>query len=308
MKILFNSKCLEHNSHNHVEGSYRIEPFKYKFEDTGSSKEGEKYLKTLYSRQYIEQMKKAFFEERHIAEVNTNSSTYEAACISVDLAVKASIRGAFAVTRPPGHHASKGKAEGFCFFNNIAIATQRLLEKGKKVCIVDIDAHHGNGTEAIFRDNPQILYCSLHQENTYPFTGFLEDVNCANFPIMVDSGDDILIRVMGLFRQLINSFEPDVIAISAGFDGYYKDTLLNLNFTKEGFHIAGSFLNKKAPKIFCCLEGGYHKEILGCTTEFIKGLTGEKYSSQEKMSKSKDVILKACLEKEEVFKKIHGIF
>lgn len=308
MKILFNSKCLEHNSSNHIEGSYRIEPFRGMFEDTGSPNEGEKYLTALYPNEYIEQMRKGFLEERHIAEVNTNKATYEAACISVDLAVKASIQGAFAVTRPPGHHASQNKVEGFCFFNNIAIATQRLLEKGKKVCIVDIDGHHGNGTEAIFRGNPQVLYCSLHQENTYPFTGFLEDANCANFPITVNSGDDILVKIIGLFRQLTNSFEPDVIAISAGFDGYYKDTLLNLNFTKEGFYMVGKILSKKAPKIFCCLEGGYHKEILGCTTELINGLKGEKYSDQEKMSKSGDEVIKEYVKKEELFKKVHGIF
>ena len=111
-------------------------------------------------------------------------------------------RGDFAVTRPPGHHAKKEEAAGFCLFNNIAIASQNLIDEGKKVCIIDIDGHHGDGTESIFYLNSKLLYCSIHQEGAYPFnsggaenTG-MEEGKGLNINLVVPrkSGDDILLE------------------------------------------------------------------------------------------------------------------
>ncbi len=305
MKILFNKETLKHNTSNHIEGAYRIKDFEKKFQDSGTKNEGEEHLKELYSPEYIQAMKDAFLNSDYIAEVNTNPSTYEIACISVDLAVKASIQGAFAITRPPGHHASQNKSEGFCFFNNIAIAAQRLLNKNKRVCIIDIDGHHGNGTQEIFKKEKNLLFCSIHQENTYPFSGFLEDEDVVNFPLMPGSGDDILLKIAQHLHILINNFQPDIIGISAGFDGYHKDMLLDLKFTQKGYYsFAKTILQtQQKTKAFCCLEGGYHNEIYQCTTEFINGLTNNEYTGEEDYSLSPETVLENFYKKEEFFKK-----
>ncbi len=307
MKILFHNECLKHNSENHIEGRYRIEEFKNKFKNTGSIQKGEEYLKTIYSKKYIDEIKKASFQKMYFAEVNTTPSTYKSACISVDLAVRASIQGDFAITRPPGHHAGKDKGEGFCFFNNIAIATQRLIDRKQRVCILDIDGHYGNGTADIFKNNTDVLYCSLHQENVYPNRGFIDDLDQPSFPLCPNSGDDVFLEVVNLFKILIQNFNPNFIAISAGFDGYFKDSLLNLNFTKKGYWNLGKLINEEKKKVFCCLEGGYHNEILSCTRELINGLQNNDYTDREKLSKSDDFVKRDFEKKREIFCKLHNI-
>ncbi len=309
MKILFNKKTLDYNK-NHIEGSYRIEKFPSFLEETPCNiQRGFKYLKLLYSDEYIEKMKDAFSNEEVIAEVQTKKQYFDIACISVDLAVQASKVCGFAITRPPGHHAGENSAEGFCFFNNLAISVLNILkeEKDAKVCIVDIDGHHGNGTQDIFEKNNSVLYCSIHQEGVYPMSGFLNDKHSLNFPLNPGSSDDILKNVMHLFKKKINKFKPNYIAISAGFDGYFKDALLNLNFSKKGFYEIGRILGEENVKTFCCLEGGYHDEIMGCTQELINGLREKKYMSREEESKSNSIIFREYLKKEELFKKIHNI-
>lgn len=309
MQILFDRRTIEYNR-DHIEGSYRIEEFSKHFEETsGSAKRGLRYLEFLYSKEYIEKIKKGFLNEEIIAEVKTKSEYFDIACISVDLAVQAGETESFAITRPPGHHASENNAEGFCFFNNLAISVLNILRKDKnnRVCIVDIDGHHGNGTQAIFKNNKSVMYCSIHQENTYPFSGFLKDRNCLNFPLTPNSSDDILKDVMLLFKTKIKKFNPTYIAISAGFDGYKDDALLSLNFSKKGFYEMGKILKDQNTKTFCCLEGGYHNQIPECVKQLKDGLEGKKYTGSEKSTRSTEFLLKEYSKKKELFKKIHEI-
>lgn len=309
MKILFNKKTLQYNP-QHIEGAYRIQKFPKFFKNTPSCpKKGLKYLKLLYSQKYIDEIHSSFLNYQTIAEVKTKPEYFDIACISIHLAVQASEIGGFAITRPPGHHASTKNAEGFCFFNNLAICIAKILkeEKNSKICIIDIDGHHGNGTQEIFKNNPQVLFCSLHQENTYPFSGFLTDKNCLNFPLPIGSSDDILKNTMLLFKKRIKTFKPNYIAISAGFDGYYKDALLNLNFSKRGFFEIGKIISEQKTKIFCCLEGGYHDEILECVNQLKNGLENKGYDANEDFTKSNYKVLKEYFKREKVFKKIHRI-
>ena len=309
MQILFNKKTLEYNK-NHIEGAYRIGKFPELFEETPCSPEkGLQYLELLYSKEYIGKIKSAFKDEQIVAEVETKEEYFDIACISVDLAVQAGEVSGFAITRPPGHHASKNNAEGFCFFNNLAISVMNILNKEpkSKICIVDIDGHHGNGTQKIFEHNSSVLYCSLHQESTYPFSGFLKDQNSLNFPLSPGTSDDILKKVTSLFKKKIDVFEPDYIAISAGFDGYFKDALLSLNFSKKGFYELGKIIRDEKVKTFCCLEGGYHDEIPECVEQLTNGLEGKEYTAQEKETVSNPMVLREYIKKEEVFKKTHKI-
>ena len=309
MQILYNKKTLKYNQ-KHIEGAYRIEKFPTFLKETPcSSEKGLQYLKLLYSQEYIEAIRNAFKNKEILAEVETREEYFDIACISVDLAVQAGEISGFAITRPPGHHAGKSNAEGFCFFNNLAISVMNILKKHpkSKVCIVDIDGHHGNGTQSIFANNPSVLYCSLHQECTYPFSGFLEDKHFLNFPLSPGSSDDIFKKVVTLFKKKINLFKPNYIAISAGFDGYFKDALLNLNFTQQGFYEIGKILCDEKVNIFCCLEGGYHNEIPECVEQLINGLEKKKYTGSKEETNTSSIIFRDYLKKEEVFKKVHQI-
>ena len=213
---------------------------------------------------------------------------------SVALAIMATHQNGFAITRPSGHHAIKERAQGLCFFNNIAIATSHLLSRGKRVCIIDIDGHHGSGTQAIFKKNENVLYCSIHQEHVYPYSsGLVNNIGSGpsfkkviNIPLRAGSGDDILINSLEFLFKYVKIFNPDYIAVSAGFDGYTKDTVLELNYTKKGFYQAGKLLSSLNLPTFAVLEGAYHKEIKECVQSFVAGFSGDEFSFSDKFSTS----------------------
>jgi len=278
MKILFNKIFLEHNVDSEAEGAYRISEFQ-DIEDT--TIDGEKWISLVHPEVYQNAIKAACDHREVVAEVGLTPESYEAARLAVGLVVKASETGDFAVIRPPGHHASFERAAGFCFFNNIAIATQKLVNEGKKVFILDIDGHHGDGTQSIFYDSDQVLFCSIHQEHTYPYSGSVLESGSGegqgftlNFPLMAGKGDkEFLDRVDKAIEQACK-FEPDAIGVSVGFDGYVKDKLLQLNYSKHAYYECAYRLKKNFRKIpvFAVLEGGYHQDIRELADVFVEGI------------------------------------
>ncbi len=276
MKVLFNRIFLDHNIDSPFEGKYRMEGFT-DIEDT--VEDGEHYLSLVHSREYIDYIRQACENEQVIAEISLNPMSYKAACQAVGLAVKAAESGDFAVIRPPGHHAHRDKASGFCLFNNVAIAAQKLVNEGKKVFILDIDGHHGDGTQSIFYDCRQVFFCSIHQQNTYPFTGTFMEIGkgegigtTLNIPIPEKSGEKEFLKVIDKAIVAAQNFKPDVIAVSAGFDGYRKDRLLSLNFTLHAYYECGYKLRKAFKNVFAVLEGGYHPDLKECVDMFVEGV------------------------------------
>lgn len=278
MKILFNKKFLDNNVGNEAEGAYRIEPFK-DLDDTYAN--GEEWITTVHPALYRDHIKHACRNREMVAEVALTPETYDVACTAVGLAIKASEEGDFAVIRPPGHHAGFERSAGFCLFNNIAIAAQKLVNEGKKVFILDIDGHHGDGTQQIFYDSDKVLFCSIHQSYTYPFSGFVtEKGNGAgvgytlNFPLLYGKGDvDFLDRIDKAIKKA-REFGPDVIGISAGFDAYIKDNLLQLNVSKKAYYECAYRVKKNFRKIpvFAVLEGGYHNDLRELVETFVDGI------------------------------------
>ena len=280
MKILFNSKFLLHNTDSYAEGRYRIEEFAPQTEEVESN--GEAYITLVHSESHQKLVLNACMNHQVLAEVYLSPESYQAACSAVGLALLAAEKGDFAVVRPPGHHAKPERADGFCLFNNIAIAAQKLANEGKKIFILDIDGHHGDGTQGIFYHSDQVLFCSIHQHFAYPWTGEPHETGegdgtgyTMNFPLPAGSGDRELLEAVDTAIRRAEEFKPDVVGVSAGFDGYVEDRLLDLKYTLDGYYECGRRLGQSFDHIFAVLEGGYHFDIKKCVEHFIRGVNNQ---------------------------------
>ncbi|ALG66724.1 histone deacetylase family protein [Beggiatoa leptomitoformis] len=195
-----------------------------------------------------------------------------AAIMATDLVMTGKTKAAFCCVRPPGHHALRGESMGFCFFDNVAVgAAHAIAEYGlQRVAIVDFDVHHGNGTEDIVKDNPNILFCSTFQHPFYPYCGTEETAsNIINAPLAAGSdGEKFRAAVSEHWLPALHKFMPQMIFISAGFDAHYDDDMSSLRLverdyawvTQELLHIADKY---GEGRVVSTLEGGYELHSLG---------------------------------------------
>jgi len=202
---------------------------------------------------------------------------------------------AFAAGRPPGHHAVPDRAMGFCLINNVAVAAAELAANGQKVAIVDWDVHHGNGTQDIFYDDPDVLYVSTHEFPLYPGSGRADEtggpnapMSNLNLPFPAGTRGDVFRRAFDeVIAPVVSSFAPDWLFISAGFDAHRNDPLAGLELTAADYADFAVRLQQLAParRTVVVLEGGYDFEALSLSTgSTLSALIGEGYRPEDPSS------------------------
>jgi len=295
MQLIYNSIFSEHDTGMHPENKKRLTPFKNLPET--KIENGEKYLTLIHTPEYIERVRYKCKDGGGNLDPDTivSQNSYIAAIHAVGATITASNKNDFALTRPPGHHAHINHSSGFCLFNNIAIAAKYHANQGKRVLIFDFDGHLGDGTVKYFYNSNQVMYWSIHQYPAFPGGGGADEIGIGdgrgytiNVPLPPESGDEIFMDAFNTFLPVAREFNPDIVALSAGFDAHQYDLLLDLRLSANSYYKIGKILRENFSNMFATLEGGYNVEIFPkCLHNFLNGINNEKMSFIEKETDSR---------------------
>jgi acetoin utilization deacetylase AcuC-like enzyme len=245
-------------------------------------------LAAIHDREYIARVEAYCKKGGGYWDADTCMSTnsYKAALYAaggtiaaVSAVIKGDVPQAYALVRPPGHHAVRSNAMGFCIFNNIAVGAAYALNAFhmERILIIDFDVHHGNGTQEAFEHNPYVLYISTHQFPFFPGTGYLADMGqgtgagtAINVPLPGGCGD---VEYKAVFEEIIvpaaRRFHPEIIMVSAGYDGHWADDMSNMRLSLEGYYNLMQILQGLSDELcggmaVYVLEGGYNTQVLSC--------------------------------------------
>jgi acetoin utilization deacetylase AcuC-like enzyme len=310
MVIVYSPRCLDYAAPGHPENPERVRSAVaqlHKEFHTWITPEPctDEDILRVHHREMIDAVRTGSFSD---ADTPFFSDILEIAKLAAGGALLAAQRAlagqpAFSLMRPPGHHAERNRIMGFCYFNNLAIAIAKNLEirntkpspqaaegSGQqsekpinKVAILDFDCHHGNGTEDIFRGNDRVLFVSLHQSPCYPGTGITTEGNCVNYALPPGTGPGQFLTALDDGFNRIREFQPDLLAVSAGFDAYKSDPITQMGLEIETFDDIGRRIadftrpakstdgGAGSLPCFAVLEGGYSRDFARCVEAFVGG-------------------------------------
>jgi len=279
MKIVFSPKCLEYGEPGHPESPERVEAvynfLKDKYDFIEPQPCSDEDILCVHTKEHLAAVKANNFFDPDTPNLPGMFDYAKLSAGAAMLAAKTAGQGeaAFSLMRPPGHHAGKNFLGGFCYLNNLAIAvkySQAKLGAGK-VAILDIDCHHGNGTQDVFLGEHDVLYVSLHRHPFYPGTGQVTEKNCINFPLRADTSEPVYLRTLQQGLAKIVEFKPQLLAVSAGFDTYEDDPIASLGLGIKSYGTMSGLISALHIPTFVILEGGYSQEMPRCVHEFLKG-------------------------------------
>jgi len=274
-RIVYSDKCLGYGTW-HIEGPQRVKVAKdmlqergYEFVEPTVASEDE--LLSVHDIEYLWNLKKGLVED---SDTPAYDKIYDFARLSAGGALLASKINGFSLMRPPGHHIGRYGAalgvysRGFCYLNNIAIAVK---ESGKRTLILDIDGHHGNGTQEIFLGDNKVWYVSVHQSPNFPGTGSTSESNCINFGLPYDCGEKCYFETLDKALGMVDEEKFEVVAVSAGFDTQLGD-LASLGLTDKNYYQIGKRVAGLGLPAYFVFEGGYMGEKNGVNIDqFLKG-------------------------------------
>jgi acetoin utilization deacetylase AcuC-like enzyme len=271
-KIVYSEKCLGYGTW-HIEGPQRVkiahdilQQKGYEFVEPTPATEDQ--ILSVHDMEYIWNIKKGLVED---SDTPAYDKIFDYAQLSVGGALLASQIGGFSLMRPPGHHVGRYGAalgvytRGFCYLNNIAIAVK---ESKKKTLILDIDGHHGNGTQEIFMGDDQVTFVSLHQSPNFPGTGLTSEANFINYPLPATVGGKLYLEALDKALKLVDLGKFEALAVSAGFDTH-KGDLATLSLVEQDFFDIGKVIGKLGVPTFFVFEGGYNGQNVGTDIDML---------------------------------------
>jgi acetoin utilization deacetylase AcuC-like enzyme len=287
MKIITDSRCTAYHSPGHPERPARISRAVEKLK-------GQSDLKITWAEPSAvdEEIISRAHSKDHIARVKAAARDFDGDTPAFPDIYDHAVRGAggalhalkaaragetaFSLLRPPGHHATRDRAMGFCYLSSMAIVAMEALASGtSKIAVFDFDVHHGNGTEAILLNQPHAAFFSIHQHPCYPGTGTSNvGDNCFNYPVPPETPREEYRKVLARALEDLKKQKPTLVGVSAGFDAYARDPIAQETLEAEDFHWLGRSIRELGIPSFSILEGGYSNDLPELILAYLKGIEG----------------------------------